>query len=330
MKRITTPVHDSGNARIQIPADCVNALTFGSADCLGVNWKRSAHSSIGPGRSPGVVKPDLLSFGGSPKNPFYVIGAKGTAEGRLGTSFALPAGLRAAIGVRAHLGPVLTPLALKTLLIHRSYQSEDHQHEVGWGKVAESIDDLIHCDDSTASIVYQGSLTPGSWMRAPIPVPDTPIKGMLELVATICFVTDTDPQDPIHYTRSGLEIRFRPHDDKKKEEKQKEANAKPFFSPGKLYAEEQLRADAHKWETTLHTAGRMRGSSLQNPSFDIHYNAREGGGKAGKPQDIQYALIVTIRAPKSKDLYDRIFRRYRTQLEALRPVIEIPVRGSLK
>jgi hypothetical protein len=166
-------------------------------------------------------------------------------------------------------------------------------------------------------------------MRAAIPVPDDPITGMVELKATLCFATDTDPQDPLHYTRSGLEVRFRPHDGKKKEAKQKEPNPKPFFSAGNLYAgEEQLRADAHKWETTLHACERMRGSSLQNPSFDIHYNARQAGGKADKPQDIQYALIVSISAPKVKDYYDRIVRRYRTILEAMKPVIEITLPGA--
>ncbi|MBC7818646.1 MAG: S8 family peptidase [Planctomycetaceae bacterium] len=319
--------HASGNARIQSPSDCVNALTFGSADCLGAGWKRAPHSSIGPGRSPGVVKPDLLSFGGCSKSPFYVMGMNDHAEGRLGTSFASPSGLRAAMGVRACLGPIMSPLALKALLIHRSDSSDHPQHEVGWGKVAETLESLIECEDSVAYIVYQGEITPGSWMRAPIPVPDDPMTGMIELRATICFACETDPQDPIHYTRSGLEVRFRPHDGKKKEAKQREPNTKSFFNAGSLYAGEgELRSDFHKWETTLHARERMRGSSLQNPSFDIHYNAREGGGKAGKPQDIPYALIVSVHAPKVKDLYDRIFRRYRTTLEAMKPVIEIPVR----
>jgi hypothetical protein len=321
--------HDSGNARIQVPADCVNAIAFGSADQLGVTWKRSLHSSIGPGRCPGVVKPDLLGFGGSARSPFYVIGPHGNAEARLGTSFASPYGLRTAIGVRAYLGPILSPLALKALLIHRCYPSEHPQREVGWGKVAESLDDLIKCDDSVACIVYQHSIYPGAWMRAPIPVPDTAMDGMIEICATICFAADTDPQDPINYTRSGLEVRFRPHDDKRTDEKSKEAKTKPFFSAGSLYADEsELRTDAHKWETTLHANARMRGSSIQNPSFDIHYNARESGGKSTSSEEIPFALIVTVRSPKVKDLYDRIVRRYRTQLEALRPVIEIPLKGA--
>lgn len=321
--------HESGNARIQSPADCVNALAVGSADRLGEGWRRAAHSSIGPGRSPGRVKPDVLSFGGSARSPFYVIGSKGSAVGKLGTSFALPSALRAAIGVRAYLGPIMSPLALKALLIHRADPLGHPQVEVGWGKVPESLESLIANDDASAHIVYQGEIGAGEWVRAPIPVPDIAMSGMVEIKATICYSTETDPQDPIHYTRSGVEIKFRPHSQRKAEESKKDADTKPFFSAGNIYETEQaLRADAHKWETTLHASKRMRGTSIHEPYFDIHYNAREGGGKAGSSPDMTYAMIVSIHAAKMKDLYDRIFRRYRTVLEAFRPVIEIPIRGS--
>lgn len=48
-----------GNARVQVPADCVNALAVGAADNVDASWSRAPYSAIGPGRSPGVVKPDL-------------------------------------------------------------------------------------------------------------------------------------------------------------------------------------------------------------------------------------------------------------------------------
>src|SRR5690606_37492403 len=45
--------------RIQVPADCVNGLAIGACDVPDNNWKRANYSSIGPGRSPGLMKPDL-------------------------------------------------------------------------------------------------------------------------------------------------------------------------------------------------------------------------------------------------------------------------------
>jgi hypothetical protein len=41
---------------------------------------------------------------------------------------------------------------------------------------------------------------------------------------------------------------------------------------------------------------------------------------------IPYGLVITVEAPSTKDLYDQVVRRYRTALEPLTPVIQIPVR----
>ena len=276
----------SGNARIQSPADCVNGMTIGSCDKMSRPWQRSSHSSIGPGRSPGIVKPDALAFGGSDAYPFFVLDATGRrAIPMLGTSFASPTALRSGLGVRSHLGPVLTPLAIRALLVHRCEDDGLPRMEVGWGRIPLAIDDLVTSDESTAHIVYQGELTPAQWLRAPIPVPDILMPGMVRVSTTFCFASETDPQDPIHYTRAGLEVRFRPNDRSRKKTEQLNPNSKPFFQARKLYpTENELRADAHKWETILHETLRMRGSSLNNPSFDIHYHARAAGRRADAEQ----------------------------------------------
>lgn len=58
----------------------------------------------------------------------------------------------------------------------------------------------------------------------------------------------------------------------------------------------------------------------------IHYNARAEGHNSKKKQELKCALIVSVTALRVTDLYNRIVRRYRGTLEALMPVIEIPVR----
>lgn len=52
---------------------------------------------------------------------------------------------------------------------------------------------------------------------------------MVTITATFCFASATDPQDPLNYTRSGLEVRFRPHDRKRKDPKQLHPNTSWFF-----------------------------------------------------------------------------------------------------
>ena len=49
--------------RIQPPGDGVNVLTVGASDSVKNPWKREPYSCVGPGRTPGFVKPDGLSFG---------------------------------------------------------------------------------------------------------------------------------------------------------------------------------------------------------------------------------------------------------------------------
>jgi hypothetical protein len=103
--------------------------------------------------------------------------------------------------------------------------------------------------------------------------------------------------------------------------------SKSFFGKDRpTVTEDELRRDAWKWENCLHAENVYRGRSLDAPAFDIHYNARAEGHDNSKKQELKYALIVSVKARRVADLYNRILRRYRATLEALLPVIEIPVR----
>jgi hypothetical protein len=324
---------DAGNARVQAPADGVNVLSVGAADSSEEKWKRATYSSIGPGRSPGIVKPDILAFGGSKKHPFWVpdMERQGRTVPIQGTSFAAPLALRAAIAIRTHLGPVIEPLALKALLIHHSEPLAFEQREVGWGRLPTDFENMITCPDGTVHVLYQGTLEPGKYLRARVPLPASGVSGDLKLRATFCYATETDPQDPINYTRAGLEITFRP--DKTKFTKtagklSQQPASKPFFSVGGYQTEDELRRDAHKWEPCLKATRNFRSTSLNDPSFDIHYNARKAGANDLRAQSIPYALVLTIHARQTKDLYNKVTQRYRTILQPLNPILQIPLRTS--
>ncbi len=320
---------DAGLARIQSPSDCVNALAVGSCDRTGPGWCRAPYSCVGPGRSPGIMKPDGLAFGGSSREPYWVLNAEkpGSAMPITGTSFAAPTALRTAIGLRAHFGTLLTPLAIKALLLHGCDDAGHDKADVGWGRIPSDLDAIVMTDEHTAHIVYQGELRPASWVRMQVPIPAATMTGMVDLVATFCFASATDPQDPLNYTRSGLEVRFRPHDGKRKDPNQLHADSSHFFQAKDVFVDEtDLRADAHKWETTLHKRRRMRGVGLRNPVFDVHYNARAGGRNAKSAEKIPYALVLTVHSPKTKELYNKIVQRYQTIIEPLKPVVEIPIR----
>jgi hypothetical protein len=208
---------------------------------MGAGWKRAAYSSIGPGRSPGIMKPDGLAFGGSSREPYWVLNAQspGAAMPITGTSFAAPTALRTGIALKAHFGKLLTPLAIKALLLHRADDGGHDKAEVGWGRIPEDLDEIVLTDQHAAHIVYQGELRAASWVRMQIPIPSDPMTGMVEITATFCFATTTDPQDPLNYTRSGLEVRFRPHDRKRKDLGQIHPDSSYFFQAQDMSTEDR-------------------------------------------------------------------------------------------
>lgn len=317
----------SGNARVQVPSDCVNALAVGATNALDEDWVRASYSAIGPGRSPGVVKPDLMAFGGDGDKYFHVLspGKTPSLVPQLGTSFASPYLLRSAVGIRAILGAELSPLAIKALLVHSANPSTHDKLEVGWGKVPDDLMSIITCPPGIARVVYQGELKPGKYLRATLPLPSEGLTGNIRLKATFCYASPTDPQDAAAYTRAGLEVIFRPSDKKIKAGKAN-AETKGFFEMKKYATEEERRSDLGKWETVLHGEKNMRGSSLDNPVFDIHYNAREAGAKANSPEKIRYALIITVEAPKHANLYNDILRAYARTLVPIQPQVSLPIR----
>ena len=313
--------------RVQVPADCVNAIAVGAANNVGDVWDRAAYSAKGPGRSPGVIKPDVVAFGGDGGKYFHVLapGAQPSLVPQLGTSFAAPYLLRNAVGIRSILGDDLSPLAIKALLIHAAQQTENHcQWGTGWGKPPEDIMSIITCGPGVARVVYKGELEPGKYLRAPLPLPLQGLEGMVTLSATFCYASPTDPQDAASYTRAGLEITFRPSDEKQKAGAQN-ADTKGFFSRKKFATEQDQRSDQGKWETVLHNSKRMRASSLRNPAFDIHYNAREGGASTRNADVIPYALILTVYAPKCPSIYNDILRAYNQTLVQIQPKVALPI-----
>lgn len=312
----------SGNARIQVPADCVNALAVGATDKETGDWKRAPYSALGPGRLPGIIKPDLTAFGGSPGNYFHVLteGSAANLTPNFGTSFAAPYLLRTAVGVRAYLGEALSILGIKALLIHCADTNKNPILEVGWGKITDDITSLVVCPDSVTRIVYQGELRPAKYLRASIPYPKG-IQGNVTVKATICFATEVDPEDSGAYTRAGLEIRFRPNIDKVKTGAT-HPKTKSFFNSSSYEFEEDLRSFSGKWETVLHAESTFRANTLNKPSFDIHYTARENCGKSFTREKIRYALIISLIAPKTLDVGQRILDEY-PQLVPIQPRITI-------
>jgi len=316
---------EEGDAgRIQPPADMVNSLSVGAADRSGANWSRAPYSCKGPGRSPGLVKPDGVSFGGSEKEPFCALNPLlGEVVGVLGTSYAAPLALRVAAGAFASTSYPLSTVALKALMVHRADPGRGLREEYGWGKFSEEPAELLDCGIDTVSVIYQGQLAKGEYLRAQIPFPDTPFSGRVHLKATLCILAPTDPEHVINYTRAGVQVTFRPRYGLSDETTQ------DFFGRSSQYkTERESRDDGHKWETCLHRVKRFNADTeLSDPVFDIRYHARQTSRSIPPKSapDISYAMVITIRIEDMPDIYNLIRQRYQVlQPVALRVGIELP------
>lgn len=314
----------SGNARIQVPSDAVNAVAIGSSSSQGESWGRASYSAMGPGRSPGRVKPDVVAFGGDSNEPFHHVsdGKDPVLLPSAGTSLAAPLALRQAVGVRALLGSQLSPLAVRALLLHSADGGVHPKREVGWGRLPGEADDIVSVGNGMARIVYQGELRPGKYLRAQLPVPLRGFQGKVDVRATFCFASPVDTQSPDVYTRAGLEVVFRP-DVKRFDKGAKTPKSRSFFSPAAYADEAALRNDAGKWETVLQGQDRMNGTTLGEPVFDIHYNARDQGDQSRETDPLKYALVITMEAPKMVNLHQEILAAYPGLLVAIQPDIEL-------
>lgn len=320
-----------GLCRIQPPGDGVNLLAVGAADSASSTWSKAKYSATGPGRSPGYVKPDVVSFGGSTKEPFLAISAKNTVDGISGTSFSAPAVSRLAVGLDTIFGDQVKATTAKALIIHNAEPENHHRSQVGWGRVPYSLADLTTCGDDEATVIYQGLLEPSRFMRFPLPVPRGGFEKSVNMRATFVFASNVDPEDSVSYTRTGVGITFRPstmgHPGVNKDGKERSNHqSKTFFGKADFFqTEQELRDDALRWETVLKAEQSFRSTTLRRPVFDIEHLTRAHGHNTERSTTIPYALVVTIREAGNKSFYNEIIRSYGGRLTAMVPQIEIDI-----
>ena len=323
---------DAGLNRVQPPSDAVNALSVGASDRMSHPWQKAGYSSVGPGRAPGLVKPDGVAFGGSYASPFFVIGANNQSEPICGTSFAAPLTLKATAGVGVRVDPDdLHPLGTRALMIHRAEDDGNSRSDVGWGRFELDPELLITCPDDEATVIFQGTLPVGTHLRAPIPMPSSPIAGKVGITATILIAPTTNPEYAAAYTQSGFEAIFRPHRERyttySNGAVSRHPSSLPFFSENAMYGagEYELREGGLKWEPCVKRTRWFQAPSLLDPVFDIYNHSRRGGSRIGANNEVPYALIVSIKAPRVPDLYNQILRTYSGVLTPITATLHVQI-----
>lgn len=324
--------------RIQTPADLVNGLGVGAYTHDDQGIVHAGYSCQGPGRECGKIKPDLVAYGGCANRPIHLLsGDAGIKAISAGTSFASPT--IASLGAQCADGFERgTPLLSRVILLHSaSHPKKVPDHFLGHGAVSSSIDDLLHCEASSVTILFEGYIPPAKYVKLPLLLPPNIItNGLIDLKWTVTALPQVNVNHPADYTSMCIEDTFYPNSqvysykspgDKRTikllHETDDAHQIKDLLSKGwvkssmphsdtpKVSTEEELRAD-YKWDTSVKRTKRKNAKGLHEPFLVLHAISRHGN-----PQKLQYAAAVTITAKAFLgNLYESIIRNY----AALRPV----------
>lgn len=325
--------HGQDLGRVQPPADAVNVFAVGASDGSHEKAGRAPYSCLGPGRSPGLVKPDAVAFGGVKGTPLRLLNpATGMIGAHYGTSYSAPLALRLAAGVKATIAQDIQPIMLHALLVSRTmFNSRRHdQTEMGWGILPATVEEILLSDPDEVVIMYQGLIAKGQPLRAAIPLPSgLTTDQKVQIGATFAYRAPIDPAHPVNYTRAGLEVRYQPDG----------INSKPFFSKTEYDTEQTLRGDALKWETCRHRQKSTGLEKLTDPSFVIRYQGREEGSgdpdalkdpitgqllpAHQQPSALPFALVVRIKVPGVVDLAEHVLQQFQV-------LTEVPLKAEIQ
>lgn len=329
--------------RIQPPADTVNGISVGaySRNIFG-DFEKTPYSCNGPGRPGSQIKPDILGFGGTEENPFYVrtyASPQSIAiQGVCGTSFSAPlVGQNAALLLHGvDNNAVLRPQTAKALLIHDAAMNGPSCSSTSWGISDDTVENMLSCHDYESTILFNGDINFKTGIMLPIPFPENhDISGHIEIFWTIVYSSAIAPSSPDEYTLAGTEVYFIPHKykyDFKKEDGDKTikrtvdirntADVKLLQSEwwicgsnnkSKPYKKESELRNEGKWDTVFRGHKRASAQALVEPYIHIHALAR--GDWDHKeflgPGRLSYAAVITARAVSKKiDLYNQVRTRW--------------------
>lgn len=297
--------HENGEmGRLQPPGDAVNALTVGAANSQDFFIARAPYSGFGPGRSPGVVKPDGLAFGGTASTPLVLFSPMvGGLTSLYGTSYASPLALRTAAAAQALSKTPLSATAMRALMVHNAnHAQKDLRSEVGWGQFPDDHEKLLSYGDNQVSVLYQGFIPAGDTMRMPLPIPAVAMGSKITITATFCFACPVEAANPVNYTQHGLTVTFKPKSD---------GSSLQFFGKASDY-EKNLRKHGSKWETMMHATLTLDASLLLDSCFDVKHGAREDGlpVKNDEAPALPYVLIATVASELGEPIYQSVMNKY--------------------
>ena len=89
-----------------------------------------------------------------------------------------------------------------------------------------------------------------------------------------------------------------------------------------------MRREGLKWSTVM-TGEKVFDAekTIDEPFLELHYVYRDGVERDDEARAIPYAMVITIIAPKTPDIYERVLQRYSSKI---RPIVEQPIQVPLE
>jgi hypothetical protein len=340
--------------RIRVPADMANGLAVGACRSrdAAARVQRADYSALGPGRAGQRVAPLGVAFGGSlaDSTPFRARGPGGRPENDEGTSFATPLVSHGIADLRAMLDSP-RPDTLRAFAAHfvqgRPARGHDARH-IGYGRLRETYADVWDCGPNAITVLYDVEMRKGELLALPLPMPggirpDAEVR----IVFTVCYSSEVQAQHASDYTRSGLDITFRPHDQMFTAY---DASTKPLKRIGTFHVERDQDAlaeiaktrpikmsahplaksgwrrsrwegdqrDAGKWDTLVRADWPFAARELRGARVDLEYHARDGVRLMGPDAPVlPVTVLITVEGPTDVPLYDLV----QPQLQSLVPLV---------
>lgn len=327
-----------GLNRLLIPADASNAIAVGAADAPSPRAGRADYSAVGPGRPGALLRPSGVAFGGTEEEPFIAVDNDGTALRYQGTSCSAPLVTHGLANIAAQIGRArVTPVNLRAFALHFTEPCKRGQPatEVGLGHFRDDYEFLQSGRAEEAHVLYTGTIARGEFIALSLPVPDAHT-GSLSLRYTLVTSTATNGADSSDYTSAGLDIAFRPHANtyvftgsgrsERVDTVANAARATELLAQGyhvssepasasigsSVKTEGTLRGEG-KWESVRSGQHTYRDSqkTLFRPRVEISHLARQQGVLISEAPDLDWSMLVTLRANAGATLYEQVRAQYR-------------------
>lgn len=333
--------------RIQSPGDSVNGMGVGAHTLINGVTEEVDYSCYGPGREGNKHKPDISAYGGCERNKTQLLDmVPGSRLLSMGTSFASPLVASLLAQIVGYSNKSIDALTGRALLLHKCIpfgtgRTRTHHPRIGHGTLPENQDAVVTCDPNSYTLIYRGEIPEQKYVQLQIPwLPNLVTRGNVQFRWTLAISTPVSQLTPDDYTSSSLETFFYPNAYKYKFSKEGRSvvvdiqnepdRVRELDSDGWIRSnfpasdsglvpfsdEHLLRSQELKWDTIDCRTKNKRADEVKEPMFHLHALTR--GNPAIRPKKVQYALVLTVTAPRAEaDIYAKVLQKF----NALAPVV---------